>query len=645
MHLINARLAGTPVPDTLPPTLVPPSMRRAPLTSMSTHNLSPALRPSSARDRRPMDSVKRVTTYAARTPSVAGASTRSPGRLSPVADDTNSVSALQAQLSHMEDVSRGLQTQRTSTANSIALAGAQRQELEVKLVALQSSHDAETRVNKELQETLKAEEARVAALQAQVGEASRVLSVVAAQRAQLEQDVHRVQAQQLALQQKLRQAQDDARQLAAEVTALDQQKKQLTLDIAETEGRIKQQEEERKLLALNAEALGAECDDLTQTQTQLQEQSQSLAQSLAASQPRSAGDTGVPSFDDVFGTAGESPVFSPNDASFGDMFQSISLPQTQQLSAEDKSATTTAAPIPITSQKSQQQQQAASPASVFANMPSLDPSQAATSANAFDAFGAHEKDPFEEFLQAATSPNPDKQQQQQQQISGGGSFDAIFGEATSAGRGASADPRSVSSTPAPSSAAYAAVAAATLANGTPSPALPSSSAAKSTPTSPQAVAKSSSAAQALDFTADFNSAFGMLPGANERAIKKDIEEFDAHFPDIGTLSLAQENAQSAATAASRLAAQNPDEDLTFESVFGTGEQSAAPAAPVAKDSTAANAGTAADDAAKATKSATADEPKPNEPPKTTRKDSSSSEDDTYDDNFVPPPVVKRTNGN
>ncbi|KAJ1721432.1 hypothetical protein LPJ53_004040 [Coemansia erecta] len=640
MHLINARLAGTPVPDTLPPTLVPPSMRRAAMTSSSMHNLSPPLRPSSARDRLQIDSLKRATSYAVRTPNPAGISrtamSRSPGPLSPVADDSE-VHALQTQLGQMEDMSRGLQAQRTAAANGIALAGSRRQELEVKISALQSSHDAESRINQELQEKLKAEEARVAALQAQVGEASRTLTVVSAQRAQLEQDVHRVQTQQLALQQKLRQAQDDAKQLAAEIAALDQQKKHLEQTIMVTESQIKQQEEASKLLTLNAEALKAEVDDLTQTQTQLQSQSQSLAQSLSTSQARSAADMEAPSFDDVFGTTGESPVYSPNDASFGDMFQSMSLPPTQPIAAEiSKSPATTASSIPITSQKSQQQQQtqAASPSSVFATMPSFGPSQTATSANAFDSFGAHEKDPFEEFLQAAASPNPEKQQQQQ--ASGVGSFDAIFGEAASASRGASADPRSVSSTPAPSSAAYAAVTAAAAANGTPSPALPSSSFAKSTPASPQAIAKTDSATQPLDFAADFSSAFGMMPGANERAIKKDIEEFDAHFPDINTLSLAEENAQEAATAATMLAAQNAaDEDLTFESVFGTGEQAAGK-----EPATSNNAGTAAGEAAKSAKD---DGTKPEEAAKSARKDSSSSEDDAYDDGFVPPPVVKRTN--
>ncbi|KAJ2221616.1 hypothetical protein IW143_001755, partial [Coemansia sp. RSA 520] len=64
MHLINAQLAGVRIPDKLPPTLVPPSMRKASIVSSSMHNLSPTLRPISTKDRLLLsENLKRSTSY------------------------------------------------------------------------------------------------------------------------------------------------------------------------------------------------------------------------------------------------------------------------------------------------------------------------------------------------------------------------------------------------------------------------------------------------------------------------------------------------------------------------------------------------------------------------------------------------------
>ncbi|KAI9504746.1 hypothetical protein BX070DRAFT_189954, partial [Coemansia spiralis] len=219
MHLINSKLAGNEIPDKLPATLVPPSMRKATIASNSMHNLSPPLRPGSARDNLQLQGdLKRTNSYAAAARS--------------------GLTALQNQLGQLEDFSHGLQAQRTATANQLALASSRKQELEIKISALQSAHDAETRINQELQEKLKAEEAQVSALQSQVAEAAKRLTVVSAQRSQLEQDIHRVQTRQLALQQNLRQAQEDAQQLHAEIGGLEQQKRHLEQVIAVAESQV-----------------------------------------------------------------------------------------------------------------------------------------------------------------------------------------------------------------------------------------------------------------------------------------------------------------------------------------------------------------------------------------------------------------------
>ncbi|KAJ1963083.1 hypothetical protein GGI12_002260, partial [Dipsacomyces acuminosporus] len=232
MHLINARLAGREIPDTLPATLVPPSMRKASIASSSLRSLSPSLRPVSARDRtHQLEPLRRAGTLAythgsAPSSAIRPSTSRSPPPKSPTSDDSE-IAALQGQLSQLEDMSRGLQTQRTTVAGQIAVSSARKQELEVKISALQSSQEAEAKINYELEEKLKTEQAKVTALQAQVDEAGKKLAIVGAQKSQLERDVQHVQSQQNELQQRLRQAQEEGQRLTAEISALDRQKKHL----------------------------------------------------------------------------------------------------------------------------------------------------------------------------------------------------------------------------------------------------------------------------------------------------------------------------------------------------------------------------------------------------------------------------------
>ncbi|KAI7823129.1 hypothetical protein BX661DRAFT_186904 [Kickxella alabastrina] len=514
MHLINLRLAGGEIPDTLPPALVPPSMRKVSITSNSMHNLSPQIRPASARSHLQYgDNLKRAPSYA---PHVRGPMpiSRSPAPLSPVYDDSE-ISGLQTQLGQMEDMSRGLQMQRTNTANQIAISGSRKQELEVKISALHSSQEAETRINQELRDKLKVEEDRV-------GEASRVLSVVSAQRSALEQEVHRVQTQQLALQQRLQQAQEDSRQLYGEVAELDQHR-----SIAAMQSQISQQEETNRALSEKAEGSRR----LTQTSSSLSQKATSLSQAN-----------------------------SQSNASFGETFQAITAPQDQLATAENREAHSSIAEIPATFSPvagQQQQQRSVSPAAILHRW-LLSPAmvapvaQIATSTNAFDSFGSHEADPFEEFLTAATSSKP-------------------------------TSPLSIRSTS--NLLCGSAIAS--------SPIM-----AKSTPASPFAYAAS---AKSSEFAADFGSAFDLLPGSAERAIKKDMEKFDEQFPEINT--------SPSAPAVPTVEDTEGVADLTFESVFGSGdkvEQAAAPAT-------------------------------------TAKAAEKKSSDSSNDDGFVPPPVVKRIN--
>ncbi|KAJ1758417.1 hypothetical protein LPJ58_002807 [Coemansia sp. RSA 1591] len=655
MHLINAQLAGVRIPDKLPPTLVPPSMRKASIVSSSMHNLSPTLRPISTKDRLLLsENLKRSTSYV---PSARGtvpstmsrsSTNRSTAALSQT--DDSSLAMLQSQVGQMEDFSRGLQTQRTATASQLAVTSTRKQELEGRLAALQSSHEVELRINQELQEKLKSEETQVELQQAQVAEANRQLSVAAAQHNQLEQYVHRVQAQQVALNQRLQQAQDDNRQLNTEIAELEQQKTQMEEALVVAQDQIKQRQLQNQELAEKVAALKSDMSALTQMvsdaeatagtlatklQAQLQTQAELQAQSQAKSQPQSQAKSqpqlqlqpttqeGL-SFDDIFGTGGDSQPMTAEGGGFSSSGEFISARTdnngSSPLANYPESSTSVASIAGSLPGRMPHSQPPAMTA--FATMPSLElsvgSSAHAASTDAFDSFGAHSSDPFEEFMQSAGAPKEKPVDDQ--------SFDAMFAPAVTrsqtkpveAAVRAMSDPRSVTSTPAPSNRATPSI----------GPGM-----TKSTPSSPPLKAASTgqsgelSATSGQGFAADFTTAFGLMPSTG--AINQDIEAFETKFPDVGSLEISNDVAKRA----------DDGQELTFESVFGsgddlnnaqTGAKSAAPAsAPApARAPSSGNTSEAKDSDSKTDTITTADK---------------SSADDTYDDDFVPPPVVKRTN--
>ncbi|KAJ2159191.1 hypothetical protein GGF46_003200 [Coemansia sp. RSA 552] len=573
MHLINAQLAGRPLPDALPPTLVPPSMRRSAMVSASTHSLSPVPRPAALRDLQMSEGLRRATSSASRSPPPAAAAVNTNGA---------ELAALQSRVDEAEGVSRALQSQRTAAANHLAVSAQRKQELEVKLSAAQSSHDVEQRINRELQDRLAAEEARVEALQQQVADAGKKLSVVAAQHAQLEQDVHRVQAQQAAQAQKLSMAQEDERQLNAEIARLEAQKRQAEESRAAAQAQTEQLEQQMKDLAKRAEELQAESSKLAREAEEAEklaaEKRAAAAEKQAAvdkldaevararaqpeetqtpTQVTAQSEREAPSFDDIFGTADSVPA----SAGTGGLISCSSAEEFVSAATDSQVIGPTAPMVTLAPAA----HSLPAPSAVFSTMPSLGAApNAAASVEAFDSFGAHEADPFEEFLQSAAAASRSQTRP----------LETVAARAMS-------DPRSVTSTPAPSS------------DHRPANSMLRST-TKSTPASPMPMAKelrSSSMAsqgghsQALEssagFAPDFSAAFGAPPGAAEQAISQDIEAFETKFPDISALSIDGGTTGLAATAAG--GGGKPDEDLTFESVFGAGGPGAEGARAAEKD--------------------------------------------------------------
>ncbi|KAJ2710628.1 hypothetical protein H4R19_003656 [Coemansia spiralis] len=620
MHLINARLAGAPIPDKLSPTLVPPSMRRPQPASASSaasrvHSISPQLRPASTVGRvQQINDIKRAASYSSSSlrESVPEALPRA--ATARVAADDAELAALQSRISQIEGQSQVLHGQRAVTAGQLASATTRKQELEVRLAAVQSSHEAEQRINHDLEATLADEEARASALQEQVAEANRRLAAVLAQHGQLEQAVHRAQTQQLALAQRLHQAQEDEHQLSAEIESLELQKQQFEQRLAAAQAQIRDQQQANAGLSQRVGELRRDADELAQ-------------QAEAAERE-------TPSFDDIFGT-GDSHEQEEHDQ------EHEALPSSNPATSSIDDA-----------------------AALSARSESLPPAQTApmASTSAFDTFGAHSADPFEEFLQSATaSPQPAAAATSNGRAAQWHSaedvdaktkqFNALFvpGGAPAATRSTSkplgsaasweaADPRSVTSTPAPGDRARAV-------NGV--------QVAKSTPSSPP-LSGASKHAELLEvsgqgFAADFGTAFGELPGASDRAISRDIEAFETKFPDIGALGISEGGPSGDEAAPGSSGA----EGLTFESVFGGDDSTAAPKATAA-DGPAEAAGPAAKEAAEASEApepapGARDAPAPEQPQKMQKQaeaksDGKASDGKASDGEVAVPAVVRRTNG-
>ncbi|KAJ1936661.1 hypothetical protein FBU59_004983, partial [Linderina macrospora] len=414
MHLINGKLAGREVPDTLPATLVPPAMRKASVASPSLRNLSPTLRPLSAerQQQQPLDPLRRSTTMSVghMGSNTSRSASRTPAPRSPSTD--TEIAQLQSQINHLEDFSRGLQTQRNTIASNVAAASARKQELEIKISALQSSHEAEAKINQELEEKLRREESQVNALQAKLGEANKTLAIVVAQKTQLQRDVQAVQAQQTEVQAQLRQAQEEAQRLSAEISALDREKKHLEQTLAVAQSQAKQQQEANAAAQQSLAAAKSEVAELTKKVDALPTPSASAPESQHIEQPtpRDASlhqAAAVPSFDDIFG-ASDVHANSPGPDAFGDMFKSPP-PQSSGAAADAPSNAadsfenfaTSVGFVPAPTANGLTGSQAPLPARSIAEN-----SVAFSSSDAFDSFGAQSMDPFEEFLQSTVTSEP-----------------------------------------------------------------------------------------------------------------------------------------------------------------------------------------------------------------------------------------------
>ncbi|KAJ2083728.1 hypothetical protein H4R24_000591 [Coemansia sp. RSA 988] len=666
MHLTNAQLAGGQIPDKLPPTLVPPSLRKASIVSTSMRSLSPPLRPTSARDGGQVsDNLKRTTTYAlssARGHMPTGMSRTSTGRsnapLSATTADDGDLTALQDQLGQMEDISRGLQSQRYGTTNQLAVVGARKQELEMRIAAVQSSHDVEQRINQELQEKLKGEEARVSALQAEVAEANKILSVVSAQREQLEQEVHRVQTQQLAMEQRLSQAQDDERQLNSEIVSLEQQKKQLEQNLSTAQEQITRLQQTSQELTARTTSLKGDVGTLTQKVADANTAAETLDKSVRAQAAASTQQNDL-SFEDVFGT-GDSQVVSADSAEFninrGELAagRSESLPQ-QQVSSPAPgmtgSAFVGAGSLPVHMALTQTPPALTGGTAAPPGNAVLGQSLPVASARAFDTFGMHSADPFEEFLHNTASPKPiipgaaaendNAEFGQLDVILGRGPGHAVTRSLTKPMEKVAiqsmSDPRSVTSTPAPAGPSETHGGGAGAARSTPSSPPPAGKAMSDTANESNRPA----AASRQDFAADFSTVFGEMPTTSEHAINQDIETITAKFPDIKALAISDkankpENDAMVGVASSKSA--NGTEELTFESVFGAG--SGADELEAAGRNGLKADGAGAEIVEMATKSAPQSQAGDRPAGGMANKSKTSNEEDV----FVPPPVVKRTNG-
>ncbi|KAJ2614148.1 hypothetical protein H4S08_001849 [Coemansia sp. RSA 1365] len=664
MHLINARLAGASVPDKLPPTLIPPSLRKASIVSASMRSLSPPLHPTSTRDFAQLsDNLKRTTTYApssARGSIPTGMSRTSTGRsnapLSATAADESDLTALQNQLGQMEDISRGLQSQRYSTTNQLAVAGARKQELEMRLSAVQSSHDVEQRINQELQEKLKGEEAQVSALQAQVTEANKRLSVVSAQREQLEQEVHRVQTQQLAMEQRLGQAQDDERQLNSEIASLEQQKRNLEQNLSAAQEQITRLQQTNQELAARSNALKSDVGALTQKVASATSTAEALDKSVRAQVAESSKQNGL-SFEDVFGT-GDSQIVSADSAEFNINHSELlggrseSLPHQHVSSSAAEMASSAFAgtkSLPVHMSLSQTPPALAVGTESLSGQAALGQSLPAASVKAFDSFGMHSADPFEEFLHTtASSKSFNPEAATKNTNAEFGQLDAILGRGPGhtvtrsltkpmekVASQSMSDPRSVTSTPAPDGRSKAQGEGVGSMRSTPSSPLPFGKAVSDTADD----SNKSPAAPGQDFAADFSTAFGVTSSTSERAINQDIESFTTKFPDIGVLAISENAGKPDSVAVAEIAnnkSPNTAEELTFESVFGAGGTDEL---EVAGHNVLKTDVTSAENAAKTTQSAPQSQAGDGSSGNKTEKSKASNEEDV----FVPPPVVKRTN--
>ncbi|KAF8306436.1 hypothetical protein DL93DRAFT_2088648 [Clavulina sp. PMI_390] len=381
LHLITNKLAGKEVPTVLPPSLVPPSMRKpaaAPVSQIhkdlwdleddlpvATPTPPPAraMSPGLAAPLSPMStgagSGRTVTPQfapppAARSPPPAAPVRRAPTRdiFDDEDDETASAEAAAASAAttslaianttnHLTSTQRSLATttaERTKLQASAADAAAQLSQLESQLASAKAQHETETRLVGELGKRQAEQVALMSTTRAELVTAESDLSALRASKAEVEGAVLRDKEEIRGLQKQLKEVGEASAEIKAEVEKMKKEARQVKgmvaiarkqLSTAEEnleKAKREREEVEREVQAANEELQAAEAD--TERLTKEAEAIAALPHPAASPAPAPAADKGIEGAAALAGAAaiGGGAAALGFDAAFGTSDPAVAFP-------------------------------------------------------------------------------------------------------------------------------------------------------------------------------------------------------------------------------------------------------------------------------------------------------------------------------
>ncbi|KAI8333199.1 hypothetical protein EDC96DRAFT_526149 [Choanephora cucurbitarum] len=223
MHLIHQKLAGKPLPQTLPKTLVPPSQQQpSPFSNINAIAPSPSIfaSPAPQSDRSLIDD--------STTNDLLGDFGDEK-----VSQETNQVNLMQNQIASLTSQTQSIGQQKISAESSLEQLTNQKRELEAQLANVRMTHESAVKDLNELQETVRREEGEWDRVRAEYDAAQQQLDAVQNDIAQAKQTLENGRAETESLRRRVHEIQEETKQANQELEKMRAQAKQqnMMLDI------------------------------------------------------------------------------------------------------------------------------------------------------------------------------------------------------------------------------------------------------------------------------------------------------------------------------------------------------------------------------------------------------------------------------
>lgn len=239
MYLIHKRLAGDPLPQSLPRSLIPPSNQlQSPFTNVVS---SPSLFASS-----PAITQRSI-------PSVIDNDLLGDFGNESVAHETNQVNLMSNQISALSLQTKDINNQKLTAENTLEQLTKQKKELEAQMTSIRMSHESSVKELNEIQETVRREEGEWDQIRTEYEAAQQQLTSIQNEIAQMQQTLENGRAETESLRRRVHEIQEETKKATDELNTLRAQNKQTNMMLDINRRQVTAAEQDRSLAKRNLE--------------------------------------------------------------------------------------------------------------------------------------------------------------------------------------------------------------------------------------------------------------------------------------------------------------------------------------------------------------------------------------------------------